>query len=208
MAKEWYLATVRHGETDYNKENRYAGSIDIQLNDNGRNDTSQAAKHLRSIEFDVALVSPLKRAIETATLLTEGRTTIIPCPHARERNYGILQGLTSADVESIRPPIHFIKRGGDYHSLDPPHAETFEELRDRAIALYQHIIDQYTGQRILVVSHGVFLQQFHGLIRGKDWIESLDSYVGNLELTKFHFKDKTVISEDHISLVRKKQSNW
>ena len=208
MAEEWYLATVRHGETDFNKENRYAGSIDIPLNENGRHDASQGAKHLKSIKFDVALVSPLKRAIETATLLTEGSTTIIPCPYARERNYGILQGLTSADVEGIRPPIHFIKMGGDYHSLDPPHAETFEELRDRAMTFYQHIIDHFMGQKILVVSHGVFLQQFHGLLRGKDWIESLDTYVGNLELTTFHIKDKTVISEDHITLVRKKQSNW
>ena len=36
-----------------------------------------------------------------------------------------------ADVEHIRPPIHFIKVGGDYHSLNPPQAETFEELRAR-----------------------------------------------------------------------------
>jgi probable phosphoglycerate mutase len=208
LAKEWYLATVRHGETDYNKENRYAGSIDIPLNENGRHDASQGAKYLRSIKFDVALVSPLQRAIETAILLTERSTTIIPCPYARERNYGILQGLTSADVEGIKPPIHFIKRGGDYHSLDPPHAETFEELRDRAISLYQHIIDHYKGQRILVVSHGVFLQQFHGLIRGKDWIEALESYTGNLELTNFHFKDETVVSEDHIHLATKKRSKW
>lgn len=199
---------MRHGETDFNKENRYAGSIDVPLNEKGRNDASQGAKHIRSVTFDVTLASPLKRAIETATLLTEGSIPIIPCPYARERNYGILQGLTSADVEEIRPPIHFIKRGGDYHSLDPPHAETFEELRDRATALYNHIIDKYMGKRILVVSHGVFLQQFHGLLRGKDWVESLDSYVGNLELTSFHFKDKTVTSEDQIPLVRKKQSNW
>lgn len=208
MAKDWYLATVRHGETDYNKENRYAGSIDIPLNEKGRNDARQGAKLLRSIKFDVALVSPLKRAIETATLLTEGSVNIVLCPHARERNYGILQGITSTDVEHIRPPIHFIKMGGDYHSINPPQAETFEELRVRAESLYLHIIEHFVGQRILVISHGVFLQQFHGLLRGKDWIEALDSYVGNLELNNFHFKDEIVISEDHIPLVKKKQSDW
>ena len=144
------------------------------------------------MKFDVAIVSPLRRAIETAQLLTEGRIEMVPTSFAQERNYGILQGCVYADVERIRPPIHFIKVGGDYHSLNPPQAETFEELRARAEAFYDYIITNFMGQRILVVSHGVFLQQFHGLLRGKDWIESLETYVRNLELNLFHFEGKTL----------------
>jgi broad specificity phosphatase PhoE len=208
LAKQWYLTTVRHGETDYNKENRYAGTIDIPLNDSGRNDVSRAAKHIRSMQFDVAVVSPLQRAIETAHLLTEGNIKIVHCPYAQERNYGILQGLTSADVEGIRPPIYFIKMGGDYHSINIPQAETFEELRVRAESFYNYIMEHFVGQRILVVSHGVFLQQFHGLLRGKDWIEALDSYVRNLELTTFYFEGSTVLSEDRVHLAERKQSNF
>jgi broad specificity phosphatase PhoE len=199
---------VRHGETDYNKENRYAGTIDIPLNEAGRNDVSRAATLIRSMKFDVALVSPLRRATETAQLLTEGRIEIVPSSYAQERNYGILQGCAYADVEHIRPPIHFIKVGGDYHSLNPPQAETFEELRARAEAFYEYIITHFMGQRILVVSHGVFLQQFHGLLRGKDWIESLGTSVGNLELTTFRFEGKTVMSEDRMHLTKRKQSNF
>jgi broad specificity phosphatase PhoE len=111
-------------------------------------------------------------------------------------------------VEHIRPPIHFIKVGGDYHSLNPPQAETFEDLRARAEAFHEYTIAHFMGQRILVVSHGVFLQQFHGLLRGKDWIESLGTSVGNLELTTFHFEGETVISEDRQHLTRRKQSNF
>lgn len=208
MTNQWHLSTVRHGETEYNRENRYAGTIDVPLNEGGRNDVCHAATHIRSMKFDVVIASPLKRAIETAQILTEGHFEIVPSSYARERNYGILQGCAYADVEKIRPPIHFIKVGGDYHSLNPPQAETFEELRARAEAFYEYILTHFMGRRILVVSHGVFLQQFHGLLRGKDWIESLGTSVGNLELTSFHFEGKTVMSEDRLHLAKRKQSNF
>jgi len=208
LTSQWHLTTVRHGETDYNKENRYAGTIDVPLNEAGRKDVCHAATLIRSMRFDVAIVSPLRRAIETAQLLTEGCIEIVPSSFAQERNYGNLQGLYYAEVERIRPPIHFIKVGGDYHSLNPPQAETFEELRARAEAFHEYIIANFMGQRILVVSHGVFLQQFHGLLRGKDWIESLGTSVGNLELTTFHFEGKTVTSEDSMHLVKRKQSSF
>jgi broad specificity phosphatase PhoE len=208
LTESWSLTTVRHGETDCNKENRYAGTIDVPLNEAGRNDVSHAAPQIRSMKFDVAIVSPLRRATETAQILTEGLIEIIPSSYAQERNYGILQGCAYTDVEHIRPPIHFIKAGGDFHSLNPPEAETFEELRARSEAFYEYIISHFMGRNILVVSHGVFLQQFHGLLRGKDWIESLGTSVGNLELTTFRFKGKTVTSEERMYLAKRKQSNF
>ncbi len=199
------MATIRHGETDYNRENRYAGSIDVPLSDTGKKDARGASAVIQSMDFDVTLVSPLLRALETARILTEGRMDIITCPLARERNYGVLEGLTSADVERIRPPIHFIRAGSDYHSLDIPQAETFEELRERAEAFFEYIIEDFTGQKVLLVSHGTFLQQLHGLLRGQDWIEALGRHVGNLELTRFDMDEKTVMSEDHIPLVGRRQ---
>jgi broad specificity phosphatase PhoE len=205
---QWYLTTIRHGETDYNREKRYAGSIDVPLNEAGKKDVSETAPFIRSMKFEVALTSPLRRAIETAHILTEGSIEIIISPYAKERNYGILEGRAFADVEHIRPPIHFIKVGGDYHSLDPPHAETFEDLRARAEVFYDEIVSQYRGKRILVVSHGVFLQQFHGLLRGKDWIESLGTPVGNLELTTFQFEAERMISEERMHLTKRKQANF
>ena len=208
MTKQWYLTTVRHGETDYNREKRYAGSLDVPLNEAGKKDVSEAAPVIRSMMFEMALTSPLQRAIETAHILTGGSIEIVISPYAKERNYGILEGRAFSDVEQIRPPIHFIKVGGDYHSLDPPHAETFEDLRTRAEAFYDDLISQYRGMRILVVSHGVFLQQFHGLLRGKDWIESLGTSVGNLELTTFHFEGERMISEERMNLSKRKQANF
>jgi broad specificity phosphatase PhoE len=208
LTSHWCLATIRHGETDYNKQSRYAGTIDIELNEGGRNDARLASKNMRSNQFDVVITSPLKRALETAQILTDGRVEIIPSPFAQERNFGILQGLTSEDAERIRPPIHFIKIGNDYHSLDPPKAETFEELRGRADRLRDYILENFKGSKVLVVSHGVFLQQFHGSLRGQDWIEALGIRVRNLELTTFCMEGDKVVSERRVHLMDRKQNDF
>jgi len=208
LDERWQIATVRHGETDYNRENRYAGTVDVALNENGRSDARAASARIKPMRFDVCISSPYKRATETAQILTGGSVEIVACDYARERNYGVLQGRTSAEVEQVRPPIHFIKIGGDYHSIDPPGAETFEELRERANMTLQDILDHHMGKKVLLVSHGVFLQQFHGALRGVDWIEALGFHVGNLELTVFNFRGESVVSEDRVRLVDRGQSDF
>lgn len=208
MAERWYLVTVRHGETDFNKQSRYAGTMDIPVNDDGREDARRAREQVRILNFDVSVVSPLSRAVETAQILTDGRVEIVACEHARERNFGVLEGLTSAEVEGLRPPIHFIKFGNDYHSVDIPGGETLEELRARAERFHRFLLDNYQGRRVLVVSHGVFLQQYHGVLRGQDWIEALGSHVGNLELTTFHMDGEVMISEERKRLMGRGQNEF
>ena len=60
---------VRHGETDWNKEHRIQGHIDIPLNDKGRQDALNAKKKLKNVKFDVVFSSPLQRAYETAKII-------------------------------------------------------------------------------------------------------------------------------------------
>lgn len=208
MPTEWYIATVRHGETEFNKEGRYAGSLDVSLNDSGLADARTAADKIGAMLFDVCVSSPYVRAMETARLVTRGRVDIVPCSHARERNFGVLQGRTSAEVDKIRPPIHFIKVGGDYHSVDPPGAETFVEVQSRARDLLRFISQRFHGKRVLVVSHGVFLQQFHGVLRGEDWVEALASHVRNLELTVFRLEGDRAVSEERVHLMERPQSSF
>ena len=208
MSREWCLATIRHGETDYNKHRVYAGTIDVELNESGRNDAWAASTQLRSMGFDVLIASPLRRAVETAQILSEGRIEIVLSTYAQERNFGLLQGLTSADVEHFRPPIHFVKAGGDYHSVDPPMAESFEALSARAKKLHRFIMSGFQGRKVLVVSHGTFLQQFHGVLREQDWLEALGGSVNNLELTVFNLAGEKVVSEECTQLTDRKQGRF
>jgi broad specificity phosphatase PhoE len=203
------ICTVRHAQTKYGVQKRYAGTIDVPLNNTGVEDTKHASKKLNGMRFDVIITSTLERAVQTARHLLGDDGMFIKCAYCNERNYGTMQGLTEDEVKLIEPKVEFLKVGNDYHSLNPPHGETFEMLRKRAQKLHQLIFEKYRGLSVLVVSHGAFLQQFHGLIRGLDWKMSLATgLVRPLELTRFHFRGNLLVSNSAIKLVERNQDNW
>jgi broad specificity phosphatase PhoE len=196
MNKITRITSIRHGQTDYNLERRYAGSIDVPLNEKGIEDAKNAAIRLRDYDFDIAITSKLRRAIQTADLLTAGRNIqIIQNELCNERNYGKMQGLNYIEVEDITPRILYFKLNNDFHSLNPPSGETFPNLRKRAKAFSQFLFQNYTGSNILVVSSSAFMQQLHGLFRGFDWLESLRNEIYNLDCITFTFNGRKLIEE-------------
>src|SRR5580658_2432884 len=96
------LVLVRHGQSEWNLENRFTGETDVELTPKGRMEACVAGDKLRGIIFSHAFTSLLVRAIETLTLILErtGQTDcLISRDHAlNERNYGRLQGLNKAEV--------------------------------------------------------------------------------------------------------------
>ncbi len=208
MSDHTTICTIRHAQTEYTAQKRYAGTIDVPLDKTGIEDTKQASKKLIEMKFDVVITSTLKRSIETARFLLGDDTKLIPCAYCDERNYGKMQGLTEDDVKLIKPQVEFIEVGNEYHSLNPPNGETFQMLRKRAERLFQLIFEKYRGLTVLVVSHGVFLQQFHGLLRGFDWKQSLATYPRNLEFTRFRFRGTLLLSSSALQLVERNQSSW
>ena len=197
------ILTIRHGQTAYNVEKRYAGSIDIPLNEQGIEDAQNAAIVLKDYELDILITSKLKRAIQTGELLIAGRNIqIIHNKLCNERNYGKMQGLTYSEVEEIRPRIKYFKLNNDFHSLNPPDGDTFPVLRRRAKLFSQFIFQNYTGTNILVVSSSAFMQQLHGIFRGTDCMESLRDEIHNLDCTTFTFNGTKLIEEKTVSLRR------
>jgi broad specificity phosphatase PhoE len=201
MNKITRILTIRHGQTLYNVEKRYAGSIDIPLNEKGIEDAENAAIILKEYELDIVITSKLKRAIQTAELLVAGHNIhIIQNKLCNERNYGKMQGLNYIEVEQIKPRIKYFKLNNDFHSLNPPNGETFPALRRRANLFSQFIFQSYIGSNILVVSSSAFMQQLHGIFRGTDCIESLRDEIHNLDCTTFTFNGRKLIEEMTVSL--------
>lgn len=209
MNKITRILTIRHGQTLYNLEKRYAGSIDIPLNEKGIEDAENASFKLKEYDFDIVITSNLKRAIQTAELLIAGRNIqVIQNKLCAERNYGMMQGLNYIEVEEIKPRILYFKLSNDFHSLNPPRGETFPALRRRAKLFSQFIFQNYTGSNILVVSSSAFMQQLHGLFRGADCMESLRDEIHNLECTTFTFNGRKLIEEMTVSLQRNNSASF
>jgi broad specificity phosphatase PhoE len=208
MGKITIIGTIRHGETDFNRQKRYCGAMDVPLNDAGREDATHVRNKLSGDHFDVIISSKLIRAVETAQVLLNNGAEFIQSELCNERNYGKLQGMTADEVKWVRPPLKYICRGDDYHSLNPPGGETFKELRKRADEFCEFLFGRFSGRSLLIVSHGVFLQQFHGSLRGKNWKDSLEKNVANFQYTTFKFMEGQLVSETSINLAEREQCTW
>lgn len=127
-----YLAMIRHGESKWNRENRFTGWIDVELSETGVEQAGRAGELLRAegIEFDLAFTSVLKRAIRTLWIALD-RMDRMWLPQTtnwrlNERHYGGLQGLNKAETAAKHgaEQVHIWRRSFDVPppalSLDDP----------------------------------------------------------------------------------------
>lgn len=200
MLLKTIIQTMRHGNTSFNSEKRYAGKIDIPLSEKGIADCKAASLKLSGIAVDVVITSTMQRSVETAHLLLPGGPSCIQSALCNERNFGIMEGHTWDEIRLFDPPILMIEVGKDFHTVNPKGSEPFEDVWQRAKKFHRFLFSNFQGKNILVISHGVFLQMFHGLLRGLSCIESLAVYPANLELYRFTFLGRKLDSEELIKL--------
>lgn len=200
MSIETTISTLRHAHTQFNVEKRYAGTLDISISEAGIRDARKAAAKLAQAKFDVVVTSMQKRAYETAQILVGDSVTVVRNKLCNERTFGVMEGLTWDDIQSLQPPILMISVGHDLHTVNPKGGEPFEAVWDRAKKFRRLLFKEYAGSNILVVSHGVFLQMLHGVLRGLSCIESLATYPANLELAHFRFSGRRLVEENIVKL--------
>ena len=146
------IVLVRHGETDWNRDNRFQGHADPPLNDNGRAQALTLASELRPLSFAAAYTSPLRRAAETAAILAdELRLDPHPDESLKEVDVGSWSGLTRTEVEE-RFPQGFARWLEYGHGWDD--GETYDELGARVVSGLVRIGRQHEGGEVLAVTHG------------------------------------------------------
>ncbi|MEZ0610968.1 2,3-diphosphoglycerate-dependent phosphoglycerate mutase [Fibrella sp. WM1] len=153
------LVIVRHGQSQYNVENRFTGTIDTPLTDLGRHEAQQAGILLKSDRFQIGFTSVLRRAIETMSIIlqTTGQTDL-PVERSEalnERMYGQLQGLNKLDVaERFGADQLFRWRRG--YADQPPGGESLADTYHRVVPYFESTIlpQLQAGKNVLVVAHG------------------------------------------------------
>ena len=200
MPTKTIIHTIRHGHTSYNAEKRYAGTIDIPLSEKGVKDCKEVSQKLVDYSFDVVVTSKMKRAIETAHLLVPGNPVTINSALCNERRFGVMEGHTWDEVVKFDPPVLMIDVGNDLHTVNPQNGEPFEDVWQRAKKFRNFLFKNYKGKNILVVSHGVFLQMFHGVLKGLNCIESLAVFPSNLQLVSFSFSGNRLTEAKAVQL--------
>ena len=153
------LILLRHGESQWNLENRFTGWVDVPLSPRGVQEAKNAGEKLRSFTFDRAFTSVLIRAIETLRLVLEaiGQTNI-PVERDKalnERMYGELQGLNKADTAK-KYGDEQVKIWRRSYDVAPPGGESLKNTADRVLPYYKNRIKPYVlkGETILIAAHG------------------------------------------------------
>lgn len=152
------LILVRHGQSQWNLENRFTGWTDVPLTPKGIEEARRAGELLKGYRFDRAFTSILSRAQETLRIILEitGQTGIPVETNSalNERHYGDLQGLNKAETsEKLGKDIVFAWRR-TYRGR-PPGGESLQDTAARVLPYYEDNIEPLvmSGQTILVVAH-------------------------------------------------------
>src|SRR5688572_27899016 len=121
------LILVRHGQSQWNLENRFTGWVDVPLSDNGRQEAAEAGRTLKNLRFDAAFTSNLRRAQDTLkAILKETTQENLPVEKNQalnERHYGSLQGLNKKETAAKygNEQVHIWRRSYD---IPPPTDKT------------------------------------------------------------------------------------
>lgn len=149
------LIVVRHGQTDFNVQKRYTGSKNIKLNEKGIALAKFTASKLKAYDIDIIISSTLNRARQTAEIIsTELNIPIIEMKEFCEKNVGVYEGLTREEVKNKYPHL-WKKFSTPIYDEAPDGAETIKEVEKRVFYALEHIINNYTNEKnVLVVTHG------------------------------------------------------
>lgn len=149
------LALVRHGQTDYNRDDLMQGTSDIPLNETGIAQAHEAARLLAdaersgTVQWDAVVSSALQRSMVTADIIAAalGLDVAAHYPSLNERAYGQAEGLTAEQAK-------------ERFGTDWPGQESYEALQRRAVPAIDEIAAAHPVGALVIVGHGTFIRAF------------------------------------------------
>lgn len=164
---------VRHGETNWNRDKRFQGQIDVPLNEQGRFQSGQAAAFLKDIPIDRAVTSPMLRPKETAEIILQNHPDITLETDDRlcEISHGLWEGKLEAEIEAAYPGE--LKRWQQVpETVQMPEGENLQQVWDRATVAWDAIVDSTPVNpdritTVLVVAHDAVNKAILGYLMGQ-----------------------------------------
>jgi probable phosphoglycerate mutase len=151
------LLLVRHGETEWNRQGKFQGQIDIPLNDNGRNQATKAAEFLKDVNIDFAVSSTMSRPKETAEIILKYHPSLNLQLFAglREISHGLWEGKFESEIDQEFPGE--LERWRTIPAeVQMPEGENLEQVRERSVSDWNTIVKNAESQQLqlgLVVAH-------------------------------------------------------
>jgi len=153
------LVIVRHGQSQWNLENRFTGWIDVDLSPAGEEEAKIAGEKLKGYKFDEAFTSDLKRAQRTLEIILkeigQENIPVLKDKALNERKYGDLQGLNKDECR-VKFGDEQVKIWRRSYDISPPNGESLKTTAERVMPFYHSRIESELkkGKNLLISAHG------------------------------------------------------
>ncbi|MGB8648936.1 MAG: histidine phosphatase family protein [Anaerolineae bacterium] len=150
-----HFILIRHGETNWNKEDRFRGRSDVSLNAIGQEQANQIARQFMNRKIDAVYSSPLPRALETAAPLAAlHNLQVEPRAELLDIDYGGWEGLSAEEAQAKNPELWeaWLKAPGRVRF---PGGESVRQVRNRIENALHSMSEDHLGETIALFSHRV-----------------------------------------------------
>jgi len=190
------LLFIRHGETDWNRQQRFQGQIDVPLNRTGLAQAARLGERLGDDPHDALFASDLTRTRETAApLAARWRQPAALHKGLREQHFGVLEGLDVPTIKARNADLwaRWLEHRGDFTL--PGGGESLHAFHARVLATVRELAEAHPGRRLAVITHGGVLDMLWRTARGEP-IEGLRSCeIPNTGLNRLRWKNGTLVIE-------------
>jgi broad specificity phosphatase PhoE len=167
------IILVRHGQTPWNKDKIFRGSVDIPLNDTGKEEARLLGEWLKGDAINAAYTSPLSRSRDTAAAIARHQgIQVVDHPGLGDLVYGDWQRMPLAEVK-VKYADLYRQWETAPHTVRFPGGETLEELRIRALTAVAEVVQRHPDQVVLLSAHRavnkVLIAAFIGLDDSHFW---------------------------------------
>lgn len=179
------VTLVRHGQSEMNSKNILQGQEgDTSLTERGREEAKNVAQTLKKMTFAGIVTSDLKRARETAEIIAQelGLPVLEESDLLRERSFGEWVGN---DLHAVLKEHPVLVDSGEFgmHHETAPGGESLGQFLARAQKAREFLLRSYAGKRLLVVTHGGFIQAFKSIVDRMRYTDALAVAPENCETT-------------------------
>lgn len=186
------LLFIRHGETDWNRQQRFQGQIDVPLNAAGEAQAARLAARMAADPHDAFFSSDLLRARQTAAPLAAAwRRELTPIAGLREQNFGILEGLDVPTIKARHPDLwaRWLEHEGDFTL---PGGESLVEFHRRVLDTVRALAESHAGARLALMTHGGVLDMLWRTAMGLPIAGLRNCEIPNTGLNRLRWKDGTL----------------
>lgn len=176
------LYFVRHGETDWNIVSRMQGYSDVPLNQHGIKQAESLREKIREQElsFDVCYSSPLKRALKTAEIITDGRMKIVQDVLLKERCFGEYEGQILYSWDDLEEDVFDETINSNIHQIEP-----ILEFQQRAGEFLKKVKAANDAQaKILIVASNGIIKRMLFLATNNEYYKSGSFHLDNCEMVE------------------------